>query len=141
MNSARAKAQRPLRYSGRGPQSAQRPTATVMGLGDPSLDPELEGACFSASGARSYEGSLPEGPRQTASPFDLGSEASRARAVGRSLNAFETYPVTEEEAEKVLYCHECLYIFSSYGNGWRRCPECGNPVCDHPSGSCSCLGE
>lgn len=117
MNRARAEAQRPLRYSGRGPQSAQRPTAAVMGLGGPSLDPELEGACFSAS------------------------EASRARAVGRPLNAFETYPVTEEEAEKILYCPECLYIFSSYGNGWRRCPECGNPVCDHPAGSCSCLGE
>lgn len=138
MNSARAKAQRPLRYSSRGPQSAHRPISSVMGLGGPSLEPELEGACLSVSGARSYEGSLPEGPRQTT--FGLGSEASRARAEGHPMNTFETYSETEvKDSEKILYCHQCLYIFSSYGNGWRRCPECGSPVCDHRAGECSCL--
>lgn len=134
MNRARAEAKRPLRDSGRAPQSAHRPILSVSGLGDPFPEPEHEGVSFSASGTRSYEGSLPVRAETLVSVH----EVNRARAEGHPDNFEE---LESEEKEKILYCHECRYIFDSYGSGWRRCPECGSPVCDHRIGQCQCLGN
>lgn len=134
MNRARAEAKRPLRDSGRSPQSAQRPAASVMGLGCPFLDPEHERAILlSASGARSYEGSLPVRAETLVSV----REANRDRSEGHP----DSFDFEREEQEKILYCHECNYVFDSYGAGWRRCPECGSPVCDHLVGQCQCLNN
>ena len=136
MNRARAEAKRPLRDSGRAPQSAHRPILSVSGLGDPFPEPEQEGVSFSASGTRSYEGSLPERAETSVSVHAV----NRARAEGHPDNNICDEAETEEK-EKILYCHECQYIFDSYGTGWRRCPECGSPVCDHRVGQCQCLGN
>lgn len=158
MNRARAEAKRPLRDSGRAPQSANRPILSVSGLGGPFPEPEQERAkalsvlgdivgtkrfvahylcvegVLNASGTRSYEGSLPVRAETLVSVH----EVNRARAGGHPDNT-ACHETENEEKEKILYCHECNYVFDSYGSGWRRCPECGSPVCDHRIGQCQCL--